>query len=136
MSALSALMGMCGCAAREDTGLYQRLQDEDPMVRQEALVDATNQPGTKVLPYMVAALSDQDPVVRMTAILGLERKTGTSLGYRYYEPWEQRQEAIQRWHQYLQDRGQRPREVPAPPTEGPSSVPEQPAEPDEDPQQR
>ncbi len=92
-----------GCGPTASPSLAQRLQNENPHVRQEALIEAARNNRRDLLGYMVAALSDTDSVVRMTAILSLERMTGTKRGYRYFEPWDKRQAAIRRWRDWLRD---------------------------------
>ncbi|MFP4356410.1 MAG: HEAT repeat domain-containing protein [Phycisphaerae bacterium] len=109
---LAVSIGVFLPAACRDGGglqtLEQRLQHEDPHVRKEALVQAVEKNRTQALPYMVAALSDQDRVVRMTAILGLEKMTGQTLGYKYYQSWDQRQQGVEKWKRWLVERNLQP----------------------------
>jgi hypothetical protein len=118
---LAVWSGGCGPAASES--LSQRLQAENPHVRQEALIEAARNNQRDMLGYMVAALSDTDSVVRMTAILALERMTGTKRGYRYFEPWDQRQAAIRRWRDWLRDEQIEPVAPAEPQTPAPPDLP-------------
>jgi hypothetical protein len=40
--------------------------------------------------------------------MSLQKITGQTMGYRYYDPPQERAEAVQRWRQWLKDRGAPP----------------------------
>lgn len=48
---------------------------------------------------LVEQLDSDDPAVRMMAIGALERLTGTTHGYRHYDPPLERRAAIARWQE-------------------------------------
>jgi hypothetical protein len=90
----------CGCSApRPD--LYHRFQDEDPSVRAGAAVEAGRLKDPNAAPYLVDRLSDTESEVRFFAALALEKITGQTMGYRYYESSDRREEAIARWREWL-----------------------------------
>jgi hypothetical protein len=100
-----AALASLGCDAPGEN-LYQRLQHEDPSVRIEAVRQAARQDDTQALPYLVDRLNDSEADVRFFAILALEKMTGERMGYEYYAPACERAEAVKRWRQWLQRRGQ------------------------------
>ncbi len=99
LSAAGAVL-LSSCAGGGPT-LYQRLQDEDPKVRVAAVVEAGQTKDHKALSLLVERLSDGEKDVRLYAIIALERITGQTLDYRFYEPPEAREQAVQRWRQYV-----------------------------------
>lgn len=46
---------------------------------------------------LIALLESDDPAVRLVAIMALERLTGTTMGYRHYDPAPARQVGVNRW---------------------------------------
>ncbi len=104
---LAALLGAAGgCHGLGPGGtIAERLQAEDPDVRIEAIHDAARQGGRDVLPLLVERLSDAHDEVRFFAFIALRRRTGKTFGYRYYDSREDRQQAIERWREYLRGNG-------------------------------
>lgn len=94
-----------GCGPRGEA-LYRQLQHEDPMLRTRAAVRAGQLEDPGSVPYLVDRLGDEDEVVRFAAFVSLRRMTGKTLGYAYYDPPAQRQEAIRRWRDWLEGRRQ------------------------------
>ncbi|MGB2824240.1 MAG: HEAT repeat domain-containing protein [Phycisphaerae bacterium] len=84
--------------------LYRRFQSEDPSVRMKAALQAGREKDTKSVPYLVDRLTDSEAEIRFVAVIALERITGTTRGYRYYEPPPKRDEAVQRWRSWLDGR--------------------------------
>ena len=83
-----------------------------------AIVDAAERDDDQTLAELVHALSDRDPAVRLFAIQSLERRTGQTLGYRYYGPEDERRLASLRWGAWLHERGIEPvREAPETPAD-------------------
>ncbi len=74
------------------------------MVRVGAIVRAGEQQDPRAYPYLITALSDPQPAVRMVSALALEKMTGLTLDYRYYDPWLEREQAVQRWRHWLASR--------------------------------
>jgi len=98
----------CGPSSGSSGTLYQRLQSEDPSVRISAIVQAADEKDRKAVPYLVERLSDAESDVRFFAYISLQKITGQTMGYRYYDPPQERAEAVQRWRQWLKDRGAPP----------------------------
>lgn len=99
LSAAGAVL-VCSCAGAGPT-LYQRLQDEDAKVRIAAVIEAGQAKDRKALSLLVERLDDSEKDVRLYAIIALERITGQTLEYRYYDPPEVREQAVQQWRQYV-----------------------------------
>ncbi len=97
---------VCACVscASPATNLYKRFEDQDPGVRLAAVVDAGNRKDPNAAPYLVDRLGDSETEVRFFAALALEKITGQTMGYRYYEPADRREEAIGRWRVWLKAR--------------------------------
>jgi hypothetical protein len=113
---LAALL-CCGCQTGKPS-LYARLQDDKPSVRVGGIIEAARLKDEKSLAYLVDRLTDSETSVRFYAIKSLEKLTGQTMGYRHYEPPEQREKAVARWRQWLisrtrpvADAGQRPASV-------------------------
>jgi hypothetical protein len=74
-----------------------------PSRRLEAIVRASGSDADpRSLPRLVEQLDSQDAAARMLAIRALEHRTGTTLGYNHTDPEWKRQEAIERWLNYLE----------------------------------
>ncbi|MGC9454491.1 MAG: HEAT repeat domain-containing protein [Phycisphaerae bacterium] len=110
-TALAAVFAMPGCDS-PGGNLYQRLQHEDPSVRIEAMRQAAEAKDMAAAPYIVEQLNDSDADVRMFAIISLEKITGRRLGYQHYAPAAQRDEAIERWRQWLREHASTTQPVP------------------------
>jgi hypothetical protein len=115
---LPAAFLCAGCALPPPaTGLYQRLQDENPAVRAEAAADAAKARDAKALPFLVDRLGDPEPDVRLMASAALRQMTGTTyetMGWRFYDPPSLRAEALDRWRQWLRGGGKQPQTSQAP----------------------
>lgn len=98
---LAALSMLAGCGNGSSGSLYQRLQDEDPHVRIQAIKQACQQGDPDALPHMVDRLADGDRDVRVFAIIGLEKMTGRTMGYRHWAPADERDQAVARWRDWL-----------------------------------
>ncbi|MDY6914443.1 MAG: HEAT repeat domain-containing protein [Planctomycetota bacterium] len=94
-----------GCLASgcrlASSGLYRRLQDEDPTIRAQAAIEAGKWQDSKAVPYLVDRLTDSEAAVRFFAIISLEKITGQTMEYRYYAPDSERIAAVARWRQWL-----------------------------------
>ena len=66
-----------------------------------AIVDAVERRDRRAVAQLVKELEDDDPAVRFYAIEGLRRLTGETLGYRYVDGEDERDQAVKRWQQWL-----------------------------------
>lgn len=100
--------GMVGCTASTPTGgtLQQRLQDENPSVRIDAIVQAAEQNDRTVLPLLVDRLNDSQRDVRFFAGLALEQMLGPQrwkrFGWVSWDPPAQREQAIEKLRNWLE----------------------------------
>lgn len=83
-----AAAGGCG------TAVAPSFSDPTPEARIGAIAASEAGPD---LARIVENLSSDDAAVRMAAIGKLRRRTGETLGYRFDDPWPDRQAAIDRW---------------------------------------
>jgi len=93
------IAGLGGCGDRND--LYSRIQSEDPAVRIEAIAEAGQKRDAQAMTYLVDRLEDPNSEVRFYSILSLDQITGQRLGYEYYAPVLQREQAVLRWREWL-----------------------------------
>ena len=97
-----------GCNGGSQPGsLYARLQDDDPSVRIEAVMEAAEKKDDKALPYLVDRLGDSESDVRFFAYMALKQLAGEvceSMQWRYYDPPAKRAEAQNRWRAWLRQR--------------------------------
>lgn len=93
---------VAGCVASTPTAgtIYQRLQNEDPAVRNAAIVEAGNTKNVKTIPLLIDRLSDTESNVRMFSGMALRKITGKNFGWRSWEPRIDRDKAIRRWRQW------------------------------------
>ena len=80
------------------------MNSPDPGERIHAIVAAGEQGRQEAVPLLVDRLEDEDEAVCFFAIESLEKLTGTSNGYRYYDPPGLRARAVRRWRSWLQAR--------------------------------
>lgn len=92
------MFGGCGPAG---PSVYERLQDEDPAVRADAVVQAGRTRNPQAVPYLVDRLTDSEADIRAISIISLEKITGRTMGYRHYAPAPQRLRAAERWREWL-----------------------------------
>ena len=95
-----ALIGPSGCTS--SSRLADRLQSESVSERIKACIEAGEQRDTTVLPLLVERLEDDDADVRFFAILALKKITHKDMGYRYYDDYKNRVQAVQRWRKWLE----------------------------------
>ena len=77
------------------------LQHEDPSVRLAAIHRAGCKKVPEAVPYLVDRLTDSEEEVRFFAIAALKRTTGLDHGYRYWASRDRREQAVERWRQWL-----------------------------------
>jgi hypothetical protein len=80
------------------------LQNKDPSVRIDAIVEAARTRDQRALPLLVERLSDSEEDVRFFAGIALERVTGQNMGWKFYDPPAQREQAVERWRAWLAQR--------------------------------
>ena len=100
---IGLVMLLPGCLPSQQAPSKADLRATDTPGRVPALVDAADEDDERTLAELVRALSDEDPAVRLFAIQALSRRTGQTLGYRYYESADHRQAAAERWHRWLDE---------------------------------
>jgi hypothetical protein len=66
-----------------------------------AIKDAGTQKDRKAIPRLIVDLDDADSAIRFAAITALTKITGLTFDYRYYDDFEERKPAVQRWQQWL-----------------------------------
>lgn len=96
--------GLCGGCVAADGDLPRQLQDKDPQVRIRAIAHAAEIKDDKSVPYLVECLASDESDVRFFAFIALQKITGQTMGYRYYESTESRNEAIRRWREWAKER--------------------------------
>ena len=99
----AVLLCLGGCAGGGGPGhsIYDRLQSENPADRIQATLQAADRNDTKALPYIVENLASSEADVRFYSYLALQKITGLTMGYEYYADRQQRDQAVQRWRQWL-----------------------------------
>lgn len=115
-------IGLVGCvASTPETGtIYQRLQNEDPAVRINAIIQAGERKDTKAVPLLVGRLSDTQSDVRLFAAISLRKITGKDFGWRAYDPADKRNHAIERWQQWIKKEYEKSVSTSAPTTTQPA----------------
>lgn len=96
-----ASAGVAGCASQAQ--MSARLQSDSPAERVQAMVDAVNANDQSAVPLIVENLGSSEADVRMFAATALVKLTGQTMGYECYAPDPQRQQAIERWRQWLKN---------------------------------
>jgi len=96
-------LGLCGACSPGGRGLCQRLKDEDPAVRRQAVIEAGQSRDAQAVPLLVDCLEDSEGDIRFFAILALEKITGTTMGYKYYADFAERRQAVNRWREWLDE---------------------------------
>ena len=69
----------------------------------EAIANAARDGDRSALRRIIESLDSDDPAIRMLAISTLQRLTGQTMDYRPYDPPAQRQAAVERWVQAMQN---------------------------------
>lgn len=88
------------CAPRASEGDFD---SDNPASKLYAVRAAGESGDVSRVPRLVELLDHDDPAVRMMTINALERLTGERMGYNPYDPPHDRQEAIARWTQAVQE---------------------------------
>ena len=99
--AMLCLLGLAAFGGCSEPTVAAGLQSDDPSQRINSAVQAGTSRDLNAVPLLVDRLSDSDSDVRFYAILSLRKITGTDMGFHYYDPPEQREQAIGQWRQWL-----------------------------------
>lgn len=75
----------------------------DPAATIPAIRNSVRDDDRSAIPHLVDALASDDPAVRMMAQDALKRLTGTDRGYRFSDPPLLRDEATQRWIEFVRN---------------------------------
>jgi hypothetical protein len=79
------------------------LQSPEPSERIEAIASLEHR--RDAVPGLLPSLASSDPLVRQQAQRALVDRTGTTRGYDWSDPPEQRAKAIARWHAWCIEQG-------------------------------
>lgn len=80
--------------------------DPDPSVKIPAMKALVEDRDLRYFEQLVEDLDSDDPAVRFYAIQTLQRLTGQTMDYAYFHDEFEREPALQRWMQWLQERSQ------------------------------
>ena len=94
-----------GCNANRP--VRANIQSADAAERIRAIKKAADTGDVTAVPLIVDRLEDEDQAVQFFAILALERLTGKRLGYEVGQPSTERVAAIDRWREYVDQKGQK-----------------------------
>src|SRR5690606_26469302 len=86
-----------GCTASREE-LYG---PDDPRYSIPQLKKAAARSDPEALAMLVEALESHDAAVRLFAIEALERRTGHTLGFRYFDDDQRRRQAVALWREHL-----------------------------------
>src|ERR1051326_913966 len=116
--AVITLASVTACSQRQTT--RQKLASSIPYDRAVGAIKVEERRDPENVAQLVGLLDDSDVAVRMYAILALERMFGTTFGFKYYAPDDERLPAVQRWQAAIRNGelkldGAVPSETPAAP---------------------
>jgi hypothetical protein len=100
-AALAAAIGAglaVGCGGSPPA---KTLHNPDPSGKIPAIKDAVRRGDRRAAAQLIKDLESDDPAVRFYASEGLRRLTGETFGYRYFDPDEERQVAVERWQGWM-----------------------------------
>jgi hypothetical protein len=101
------LLFIAGCGGGQLDRKIQAddLNDPNPTIKILAAKWAGDNKDTSTIPQLVDLLGDEDTSVRFYAIAALKEITGTDNGFDYKSGPAVRAKAIDRWRQYIKDKG-------------------------------
>lgn len=105
MAVLLGGLGLGGCQAPAPP---LSVSNPDPTVKIPAIKDAVRHDDLSAAPQMVHDLNSDDAAVRLFSILGLRRLSGEDFGYRYYFDERERRPFVEKWRQWLVEKGLTP----------------------------
>lgn len=77
-------------------------QNENPAARIAAVALAGRTKDQAAVPFLIDRLTDTEQDVRFFTIIALKQITGKTMGWNYYDPSAERDQAVGRWRQWLQ----------------------------------
>lgn len=95
--ACAALL-LAACAPSPERGGFA---SADPAAQIPAILNSVRNDDPSAIPHLVDALCSDDPAVRLMAQDALKQLTGTDRGYRFSDPPLDRDEAVQRWVEFV-----------------------------------
>jgi hypothetical protein len=104
---LGMLMGLLVVGCRGPTPPLS-VANPDPTVKIPAIKQAVRHEDLSAAPQLVHDLNSDDAAVRLFSIYGLRRLSGQDFGYRFYYDKQERQPFLQKWRQWLLDKGLAP----------------------------
>jgi hypothetical protein len=100
---MAAMGALCAVGCSEPRGALS-VKSDNPTLKIPAIKEDVRNRDSRDVAQMVKDLNDDDPAVRLYAIEGLRRLTGETFDYHYYDDEDDRQPAIARWRQWLEQR--------------------------------
>lgn len=98
---LAALPLAVASCAQDRSQLYRQLQSDDPAERIAAMRQTADLGDANAVPLVVESLDSPNSDVRLFAQVALKKMTGHTMGYSHYDSVQDRQQALQRWRQWL-----------------------------------
>jgi len=96
------LLLLAGCQLGGPRATDGGLHSDHPAAKLYAIRQAGTQRDAAAVPDLVELLGDDDPAVRMMSIEALERITGERYGYSPYADAAEREPALRRWQQAVE----------------------------------
>ena len=90
-----------GCSSPDKPSLAS----DDPALKIPAIRESARSHDQSAVAQLVKDLDSDDAAIRLYSIRGLQEITGNTFGYRYYDDEIQRKPALERWKQWLKQRG-------------------------------
>jgi hypothetical protein len=94
--------GLVSCAPPAERGGFDSPHPAADLFASRAAASDPAMAGRNI-PSLIELLESDDPAVRMVAIMALEELTGTSLGYRHFDPPWMREQYVDRWVRAWED---------------------------------
>ena len=94
---------VAGCGRGLDEAEVSDINSPLPSYKAAAMHKVAQSGSYEYIEEQIQLLADEDFAVRFYAIMSLKRLTGTDNGYNYRHDASRRNEAIKRWHKWLED---------------------------------
>lgn len=98
---LISAMGLHPACSPKQSPTKADFRATDTGGRVPAIVTAAEADDPETIDELILALSDKDPAIRLFAIQSLNKRFGQTLGYRYYDSADKRNEAVAQWRDWL-----------------------------------
>ena len=96
-----AAIVLVGCSRPPAPSSEEAMLSGDVHTRQAYAVAAAANGDRSHLDILINSLESDEPSERLIALRVLERLTGTTIGYRFYDPPDRRREAVAIWRRAL-----------------------------------